>query len=186
MRGGTKEAYNITREKTGGNKREKNDRTESSVWAGLVESEIDCSAITIRCIQPWRRRTRGGGATTFAFGAISVSAFSRISRRTTRGRIGAVHTCPPSPITNADFSSNEATCGHVCATILAKRNQASWPLCAGHNTHRVTYHSFSTTRENSAFLQSTVLHLSILSLNRTWRLDLAHGFAHGLAIANRS
>lgn len=112
--------------------------------------------------------------------------FPDIEADHTRPRIGAVHTCPPSPITNADFSSNEATCGHVCATILAKRNQASWPLCAGHNTHRVTYHSFSTTRENSAFLQSTVLHLSILSLNRTWRLDLAHGFAHGLAIANRS
>lgn len=46
-----------------------------------MESEIDCSAITIRCIQLWRRRTRRRRrrrerATTFAFGAISVSAFS--------------------------------------------------------------------------------------------------------------
>lgn len=129
-----------------------------------MESEIDCSAITIRCIQLWRRRTRRRRrrrerATTFAFGAISVSAFSP--------DIEADHTRPdrsraymPTLANNKRrFFERRRGCAATCGRHDPRRNwNGTRPR--GHYapaTIRTTLrtHSFST-RENSAFLQSTL------------------------------
>lgn len=64
MRRGREEKRRITHGGEGEREKGINEGKQGAEKNGeesLVESEIDCSAITIRCIQPWRRRTRVGG-----------------------------------------------------------------------------------------------------------------------------
>lgn len=156
----------------------------------LVESEIDCSAITIRCTQP-RRRSHGEGRTLlscrrniceYIFPDIEAdhTRLDRTARTCTLGNNKhRFFECASKPASQpANQPGNQLasqTSQPVCYDLpKLKRDPALWPLWASYSTHhvicivhRIVY--VHRTRENGTlYNQPFVTRSSLLECCLRW------------------